>query len=162
MKTNKETILSFGFAMLLFTAAYGQNDLVERDTVNNAIHNRVVGLWDVQVTVRHCVTEAPLATFKALHKYELGGTGEVVPATNPAGLSDHLAVWNFVGRDQYNMSFKMFRFDASGINIGWAVVRNSVNITDGLYTGSGVAEFYDNSGNMVGISCPSFEGIRFE
>ncbi len=130
----------------------------------NARQNRIVGVWDVQVTNTNCDTGATLSTFRGLHKYELGGTGQVVPATNPTRLSAHMSVWNWVHGNDYKMTFKMFRFDAAGNNIGWIVVRNDVSINEDAteYTGSGRAEIFDVNGNNVGSSCPSFTGTRFQ
>ena len=108
-----------------------------------ARRNRIVGLWDVHVTVFNCSTGAELANFSALHKYELGGTGQVVPATNPTALSAHLSTWSHVSKNDYQLAFKMFRYDAAGNNIGWVIVRNDVEINEdaNTYTGSGQAEF---------------------
>ena len=129
-----------------------------------ARRNRIVGLWDVQVTVFNCSTGAELANFDALHKYELGGTGQVVPATNPTSLSAHMSIWNHVSKNDYQLAFKMFRYDAAGNNIGWIIVRNDVSINEdaNTYTGSGQAEIFDFNGNSVGMSCPSFSGERFQ
>lgn len=133
------------------------------DPQTNAHHSRIVGLWDVEVTVANCASGAPLVTFLALHKYELGGTGQVVPATNPAGLSAHMMIWNHVSGNDYQMSVKMFRFDGTGTAIGWIVLTNEVSINEAAdeYTGSGVAEIFDAAGTLVGSSCPSFTGTRF-
>jgi hypothetical protein len=126
-------------------------------------NDKIVGVWDVVVTVRGCSNGTPLATFPALHKYEVGGTGQVVPASNPSALSPHVTVWKQVGRHLYKMSVKAFRFDASGNNVGWIVVRNDVAVNeDGSgYAGSGRAEAFDSSGNSLGASCPAFVGTRF-
>ncbi|HEY7162846.1 MAG TPA: hypothetical protein VH815_16410, partial [Acidobacteriota bacterium] len=70
--------------------------------------NRIVGVWDVTVTIYDCSTGNALFTFPALHKYELGGTGQVVPATNPAGLSAHMTLWNYVSKNNYQLTVKMF------------------------------------------------------
>ena len=128
-----------------------------------ARHNRIVGLWDVQVTVTNCANGAPLATFPALHKYELGGTGQVVPGTNPAGLSAHMVIWNHVEGNTYQMAIKFFRFDAVGNRIGWAVLNNEISIDEDaeVYSGSGVSQSFDNTGNLVGGGCPIFTGTRF-
>jgi hypothetical protein len=125
--------------------------------------DKIVGVWDVVVTVRNCSTGDPLVSFPALHKYELGGTGQVVPATNPAALSSHVTVWKRVGKNLYQMTVKAFRFDPSGTNVGWIVVRNDVAIReDGSgYAGSGRAETFDSDGNSLGTSCPTFVGTRF-
>src|SRR5215470_14756981 len=79
---------------------------------NNARHNRIVGVWDVQVTVLNCSTRTQIATFPGLHKYERGGTAQVVPGgNNPTGLSAHMGIWRPVGKNQYQLAFKMFRYD---------------------------------------------------
>lgn len=129
-----------------------------------ARRNRIVGVWDVQVTVLDCSTGDTLASFSGLHKYELGRTGQVVPATNPAGLSAHMVIWKHVSGNEYQMAFKMFRFDTAGNNIGWAIVRNNVAINEDAtqYTGSGQAEIFDLNGNSLGTSCPTFSGSRFQ
>jgi hypothetical protein len=124
----------------------------------------IVGVWDVQVTQLNCSTGDPIASYRALHKYELGGTAQAVPSTNPAALSAHVGVWTNVGKDKYQMTIKMFRFDPAGNNIGWVVVRNNIAISKDatLYAGSGQATFYDLNGNPLGVSCPTFTGTRFK
>jgi hypothetical protein len=124
----------------------------------------IVGVWDGQVTVLNCSTGLPIASFLGLHKYEFGGTAQVVPSTNPAALSPHVGVWTSVGKDKYQLNFKMFRFDSAGNNIGWIVVRNNIAISKDatLYAGSGQASTYDLNGNLLGASCPTFTGIRFK
>jgi hypothetical protein len=124
----------------------------------------IVGVWDVQVNLLNCNTGDLIASFPALHKYELGGTLQVVPSTNPAVLSAHVGVWKATSKDHYDMAFKMFRFDGAGNNIGWAVLRNDIAISKDatLYAGSGQATFYDLNGNPVGVSCPTFTGTRFK
>jgi len=129
-----------------------------------ARHNRVVGVWDVQVAILDCSTGTQLFSFAGLHKYELGGTAQVVPATSPTALSAHMGVWKHVRKNQYQLTFKMFRFDPDGNNIGWSVVKNDVAISEGgtEYAGSGHAEVFDANGNVVGQSCPTFTGTRLQ
>jgi len=130
----------------------------------NARQNRIVGVWDVQVAVHNCTTGAPMGSFRALHKYELGGTAQIVPATNPAALSPHVGVWKANHKNTYRLVFKMFRFDPAGNNIGWIVVRNDVAINEDAsgYAGSGQADIFDSNGNLIGTSCPVFTGVRLE
>jgi hypothetical protein len=155
------SMLSNVLALLLLVG--GMQTMVSAQSVN-ARDSRIVGVWDVQVTVRNCSTGATLANFRGLHKYELGGTGQIVPATNPAALSSHVSVWEPIEKNVYQMSFKMFRFDAAGNNIGWIIVRNNVAINEDAteYVGSGKSEIFDSNGNVVGTSCPAFTGTRFQ
>lgn len=164
---NKNLKRIFGATIMLLAAMIimqGAVSAQDSDPKTNARHNRIVGLWDVQATNKNCADGTTLASFRALHKYELGGTAQVVPATNPARLSSHVGVWNWVDDNNYQLAFKMFRFDATGNNIGWVVVRNNVSISeDGTeYTGSGRAETFDSSGTSLGVTCPSFTGTRFQ
>jgi len=133
------------------------------DPKTSARDSRIVGLWDVEVSVENCMTGVPVASFVAMHKYELGGTGQVVPASNPTALSEHSMIWSHVKGNDYRMAAKMFRFDAIGNYIGWIVIRNEVSINKHAdeYVGSGTAEIFNTAGDFVGVSCPSFIGTRF-
>ena len=162
-RLNKKIGISTAFLIItLFTqlTAYAQ---IGPEPKNNARHNRIVGLWDVDVTINHCTLGFEIAHFKALHKYELGGTGQVVPATNPAGLSAHMMIWSHADGNDYQMSIKMFRFDPSGNYIGWMVLTNEISIDEAAdeYTGSGFAEVFNTDGVLVAQTCPSFVGTRF-
>ena len=158
---------AIGIATLLLIGTIGAPVMataqIGPDASTNARQGKIVGLWDVQVTITHCASGTPLFTFPAMHKYERGGTGQVVPATNPAGLSAHMLVWSYAGNNTYQTSMKMFQFDGGGNYIGWVVVTSEVSLgEDGNdYAGSGVAEFFDINGNPVGGSCPTFTGTRF-
>lgn len=140
------------------TAAFAQ---IGPDPGTLPRNSRIVGLWDVNVSVTNCAGFT-LFEFPAMHKYELGGTGQVVPATNPTALSAHMMVWNNVGGNRYQMSMKMFRFDEDGNYDGWVVLTSEVSINRAAtsYSGSGVAEFFDSEGNQFAASCPVFSGTR--
>lgn len=141
-------------------AVYAHSD---KEQKTKARPGRIVGIYDVDVVVEDCTTGATLATFRAMHKYEFGGTGQIVPATSPVALSEHSMIWNHVRGNDYRSAAKMFRFDTAGNNIGWVVIRNDVSIShnSNSYSGYGVAEIFNSDGVMVGASCPSFSGTRF-
>jgi hypothetical protein len=124
---------------------------------------RIVGVWDAQITIYDCSSGTPLFNFQGLHKYELGGTAQVVPATNPALLSAHAGIWRHVRGNNYQLTFKMFRFDAAGNNIGWQIARFDVAINEDATAeaGSGKARVFDANGKLLATSCPAFTGTRF-
>lgn len=132
----------------------------------SARQNRIVGLWDVGVNVKHCISGTPLFTFLAMHKFELGGTGQIVPAGNPAALSAHLLVWQHLEGNNYEWAAKFYRFDNGNANppTGWTIIRSQVSISEDstLYGGSGVASGYDMNGNFLFASCPEIAGVRFD
>lgn len=132
--------------------------------VVKAHESRIVGVWDVTVTLHHCGNGNVLTSFPALHKYEQGGTGQIVPPSNPALTGAHMLVWEYLGDGQYAAAFKFFRFDGTGAMVGTTVITADVWVDDeGMqYGGSGMAELYDTAGNFIGLAgCPSFEGTRF-
>lgn len=161
MKTSALKTISTVLALFVLVASMQTN--LWADSVNSR-RNRIVGVWDVQVTLLNCSTGAQFASFRGLNKYELGGTAQVVPATNPTALSPHVGIWSHVEGNNYRLAFKMFRFDPAGNNIGWQVVRFDIAMNDdaSLYAGSGKAEVFDVNGNLVGASCPTLTGARFQ
>lgn len=146
--------------LLVHETAYAQ---IGPDPATTPRSSRIVGLWNVDVVVARCDNGDVISTFPALHKYDLGGTGQVVPSGSPTALSAHMMVWNYVKKDNYQMALKFFRFDSEGAYVGWNVIRNEISISrDGTqYVGSGVAEIYGADGSFLGASCPSFVGTRF-
>ena len=130
---------------------------------SNARPNRVVGLWDVDVVVSNCTTGAVMTSFSALHLYNLGGTGQVVPSAPPILLSPHMAIWKHIEGNDFEQTIKMFRFNAEGELVGWNVITNDVTISaDGEdLVGSGVASIYNAAGVKVAESCPALVGTRF-
>jgi len=125
--------------------------------------DRIVGVWDAQIANLDCNTGVVLASFRGLHKYELGGTAQVVPATNPALLSAHVGTWRRLQGNNYQLAIKMFRFDAAGNSVGWNVVTFNValNKEGTAEAGTGQAEVFDSDGNSVATTCPQFTGTRF-
>jgi hypothetical protein len=67
------------------------------------------------------------------------------------------------GDNDYQMSMKMFRFDADGNYIGWMVLTNEISINEAAdeYAGSGIAEVFNADGVLVAQICPTFVGSRF-
>jgi hypothetical protein len=160
---NKSNVIaSTVMFVLLFTslAASAHDSSTAKSSVRV---NRIVGLWDVQVAVASCAGGPAFATFSAMHQYQTGGTGQIVPAGNPTGLSAHMMVWTPLDGNNYLARFKMYRYDPAGNTLGWNIVTNEVSLSkDGKqYSGTGIAEFFDNDGNLLMASCPSFTGTRF-
>ena len=147
----------------VFCVLAASSVLASSNPHTNAKGSRIIGVWDVSVTVYNCDTGAQGPTFPALHKYELGGTGQLEPAGSSPANPLHLMVWKYQGKNQYSASIKFFRYDENGV-IGTTVISNAVWLSkDGTqYSGSGIAELYDLNGNKVGVAgCPSFTGTRF-
>jgi hypothetical protein len=163
MKMKNKVLNSFAGAALTFMLAASLFPTNASAQSENARGNRIVGLWDVVVENRICDGPA-IGTFRGLHKFELGGTAQTVPSTNPMNLSAHMGIWKHLGQNNYNLAFKMWRFDPAGNYIGWIVVRFDIVIDEEAETsvGTGLSLVYDTAGNIVGSGCPIITGTRFE
>lgn len=135
---------------------------IATDPKNNARGNRLVGIWDVDVVVGPCGVPPVAPPFQALHMYAVGGTGQVVPSSNPAVLSAHLLVWEHVGGNQYRASMKFYRYQ-DGVAVGYNIITNELTVSeDGTgYAGHGVAEIFTMDGMLLNTVCPQFAGTRF-
>jgi hypothetical protein len=69
-----------------------------------------------------------------------------------------------VSKNDYTLTFKMYRYDSDGNYTGYGIVRNNISINDDgtQYSGSGQGDAYDPDGNLLGSSCPSFTGVRLQ
>ena len=171
---NQSAAKSLVRTVLLVLTLIGVMQTIAFAQSENSREDRIVGVWDVKVTLVNCETREPLFPlpplqnfhFRGLHKYELGGTLQNVPSTTVPAYSPHVGVWKLVDKDLYRMSFKMFSFDANGTYNGWVEVRNYIALSeDGtVYRGMGQAEYFDKDGKSIPPFnvCPTFIGKRFE
>lgn len=131
--------------------------------------DRIVGLWNVTVTLTNCATGDPLpfpgATFEAMGLYEDSGTFHDTNAMSPIIRSAGLGTWVRVGARVYDFAFRNFRFDSTGtLPIGSQIIRHRVVLAENgeSYSSSGTAEFYDVSGiRLLPDGCSKSEAQRF-
>lgn len=126
---------------------------------------RIVGTWDVQVTIRNCQTGAAIRTFASIGTFMSGGT--VLDSTSgiPQALkTPGQGVWSRVSGNTYRFSFKSFSFDAGGNFTGWTIIRHQLHLNSRAteYESSGTAEVYDPNGNLIFTGCSTTTATRFE
>jgi hypothetical protein len=125
---------------------------------------RIVGTWDVHVSVRACQTGAEIRTFESLEHFNTGGTmQDVSSGFAPSRQTPGIGVWRHLGGNTYSFTFKSFGFDANGTFSGWTIVRHEVTLNSKTeFTSEGTAEFYDASGNLLFTGCSSNTATRFQ
>jgi hypothetical protein len=125
---------------------------------------RIVGTWDVHVSVRACQTGAEIRTFESLEHFNTGGTmQDVSSGFAPSRQTPGIGVWRHLGGNTYSFIFKSFGFDANGTFSGWTIVRHEVTLNSKTeFTSEGTAEFYDASGNLLFTGCSSNTATRFQ
>lgn len=133
------------------------------------LSDRIEGVWLAKVWLTNCATGEtlpfPAATFDAMGVFASNGVFHNTDENNPATKSANFGHWERTGRNTYRFSFRLFRFDTTGLLIGSQIVRhNLVLARDGQsYMSSGGAEFYDVSGiRMLPDGCSRTTATRFK
>ena len=126
---------------------------------------RLVGTWDVQVTIRNCQTGAAIRTFASIGTFMSGGTALDSTSGIPQALkTPGQGVWSYVGRNTYRFKFKSFSFDASGNFTGWTIIKHVANLNRFAdeYESAGTAEVFAPNGNLIFTGCSTTTATRFE
>ena len=123
--------------------------------------HKLVGLWNVQVTIRNCADGTPQASFPSMAKFEYGGTmtnQDVANIRTPVP-----GVWSYGGKNNYEFAFKSFIFD-NGTYTGYLVVRQDLimGADDNSFTSDGTVSVFTPAGQQVGGGCSTTVGQRFE
>lgn len=126
---------------------------------------RIVGTWDVQVTIRNCQTGAAIRTFASIGTFMSRGTVLDSTSGTPQALkTPGQGVWSHVSGNTYRFSFKSFSFDAGDNFTGWTIIRHQANLNHRAdeYESAGTAEVYAPNGNLIFTGCSTTTAIRFE
>lgn len=126
---------------------------------------RLEGTWDVQVTLRNCLTGAAIRTFASTTTFNSGGTLLDSTSGIPQAMkTPGLGAWSHISGNTYRFAFKSFSFDAAGNFTGWTIVRHDANINSEAneFQSAGTAEFYDANGDLLLTGCSTTTASRFE
>lgn len=179
-KTILKTIGAMALAMLMavmFTqiSAFAQevktdepqNDQLtnEKSSDQDGDGERIVGTWDVQVTIRNCGTGAAIRTFPSTTSYLSGGVYIESTSGIPQALkTPGQGVWSRLSGHTYRLSFKSFTFDAGNNFTGWQIVRHQLTLNrraDEIES-AGTVEVYNPDGNLLFTGCSTAVATRFE
>ena len=140
-------------------------DQTQEDLSSRRGNARIVGTWDVQVTIRVCQTGAAIRTFASIGTFNSGGTTLDSTSGIPQSLkTPGQGVWNYIGGRDYRFKFKSFSFDASGNFTGWTIInhRATLNRWTDEYESAGTAEVYSPTGVLLFTGCATTTAVRFE
>jgi hypothetical protein len=92
---------------------------------------RLVGVWDVSVTLRDCVSDKALATFPAMNQYAADGSQlEFGVNMSPASRYPSLGTWRFAGLHKFASAFSFFRFNPDGSYAGTQEVTRTITLSN--------------------------------
>jgi hypothetical protein len=137
----------------------------EDDSTRSENANRLVGVWNVTVTRRNCLTGVEIGTAQAMLSFAFGGTMSDWGTGNPPSLrSPGHGIWSYESRGSYNSAFQFFRFNADGTLAGRQIVRSEIQLSrDGTsLTNSAMAQILDVNGNVIATNCSTATATRFE
>lgn len=164
---------------VLMLAMFGQTSVSAQDKIDEQQNDeqtqenllrqkgaeRIVGTWDVQVTIRNCQNGAAIRTFPSITTYMSGGTFLESTSGIPQALkTPGHGVWSRISGRTYRLGFKSFSFDAGGNFTGWQIVRQQVNLNRRAdeSESAGTVEIYAPNGTLVFTGCSTATATRFE
>ena len=132
----------------------------------------LVGVWQVSLTPRNCLTgdpiPAPGAPYQGIYTFHKGGTLSewltntvVLPTLRGPGRG----VWRkTAGWQTYSYTIIFNRYDAMGILTGTQRGRADLVLGESGndYTTTGTVQIFDVNGNPLSTNCSTIEGTRFE
>jgi hypothetical protein len=155
------------FSVLLLLAAAGhaaaQQPMRNSEPSPPSKANQIVGLWQVQVSVRPCA--APSATpieFRAINVFHVGGTLSDINTSPPASRGAGMGIWQHLGQGLYQSRFQFPRFAATGAFDGFQDVSTSFALAPGGddYTASVDARVLNIDGTLRLALCGTAVGKR--
>ncbi len=124
---------------------------------------RLVGVWDVSVTLRDCISGQAMATFPAMNHYAADGSQlEFGVNMSPASRYPSLGTWRFTGMRKFTSEFSFFRFNPDGSYAGTQEVTRTITLSydaDRFTTVTSVA-IYDPQHHLVKSGCATEAATR--
>ncbi|WP_405243231.1 hypothetical protein [Lentisalinibacter salinarum] len=144
---------------------------VARAVGQPAARHSIVGVWQVEVTVRQdgpdCTVTPPVPfgqnPFPALNTFHKGGTvSETGSRSPPSRRSPGHGVWQRVGPGAYEARYTFQVFDGNGFLSNIMDIRTDIELAQDGRTFQGVSrfQFSDVSGNVVPF-CATMEAVRY-
>jgi hypothetical protein len=130
----------------------------------SSANRNLIGTWEVQVSIRDCVSEQVVRTFPSLLTFGAHGTLiETTAGGSPAVRGPGHGNWQMIGNGIYSAVFKAFRFNSDGDWIGGQTVRQVMTLEKtGIWTANASVEITDTAGNIISTGCATGIGLRLE
>ena len=124
--------------------------------------NQIVGLWQVQVSLRPCANPAaPGISFSAFNAYHAGGTLSDTNFNPPTTRGPGMGIWSHLGDRRYQTRFQFARY-LDGTFDGLQDVATVLTLEPGgdYYTSEVHALALNADGSVRAALCGSAEGER--
>ena len=126
---------------------------------------RIVGVWDVAVTLRDCQTGNPVGAVRARNMFIAGGTlTELNARGNPSLRTPSFGTWHVNKKGTYSAVFRYSRFDAAGTFTQTSKVTRQIQLSPdtNAFAASAFVEVFDANDNLVQTGCATEAATRLE
>ena len=126
---------------------------------------RIVGVWDVAVTLRDCQTGNPVGAVRARNMFIAGGTlTELNARGNPSLRSPSFGTWHVGAQGTYSAVFRYSRFDSAGTFTQTVKVTREIRLSRdaNAFAASAFVEVFDVNDNLVLTGCATEAAKRLE
>ena len=126
---------------------------------------RLTGTWDTVVTIRNCVTGAPITSFQSVGSFNQGGTfSGITSGMPPTARTSERGTWRHVRANEYRFRFKAYLYNPAAQAIGYQLVTQDVDLhVDSLtWSSTGISKTYTLDGVEIGTGCSTATATRME
>jgi hypothetical protein len=122
--------------------------------------HRLVGVWDVSVTVKNCGTGAVIRTVRSLQMFNRDGSFTETANTFLRGSS--LGGWAHSTGQTFAAEYWFFRYNADGTFASIAKALDMIELSqDGSqFTASGMIQDFDATNTLISTGCFTHSGKR--
>lgn len=126
---------------------------------------RLAGVWNVNVTLRNCMTGAAVKpAFAAMNQFGADGSEfEVGVNTSPSRRYPSFGTWWYLGKHKYRSEFSFFLFKPDGSFAGVQDVTRIITLSQGANAFSSIADvsIYGPQHNLLKTGCATETATRF-
>jgi hypothetical protein len=155
-----------GWTVAAGFAQEGQDPRQQAESRERAAQaKRIVGVWDVAVTLRDCQTGSPVGAVRARNMLIAGGTlTELNARGNPSLRTPSFGTWHVDEKGTYSAVFRYSRFDAAGTFIQTSKVTRRIRLSPdaNAFDASAFVEVFDVNDNLVQTGCATEAATRLE
>jgi len=126
---------------------------------------RIVGVWDVAVTLKDCETGNAVGAVRARNMFMVGGTlTELNARGNPSLRSPSFGTWHVDPEGTYSAAFWYSRFDGAGTFTQTVKVTRRIRLSrDGnTFAATAFVEVFDTNDTLVQTGCATEAARRLE
>jgi hypothetical protein len=153
-------ILMFGAMAVLGTSSIHANG-------SPRFISQIQGVWSAKVTIRDCVSGAPLTPTPTpgLITFHAGGTvSETAPAPPNTLRGPAHGLWHRSGRNAFTEVLTFQRFDLAGTYTGTILINAAATVADDSlsYTAEGSFTLMNPTGTVISTGCSAVTATRIK